>query len=263
MDNVFINNFINSGISNYLLIKDNKDYEKEHIFEVHIIKCLCKIYGEINIINPYRIKNENSFKSNIIMYGYKLKDMEEFFKLLDDYTEWLNSEKAVGKTDVTSKIEISLINMIIEKNKEVKFDKDEIEYFNAFFDPVNNNLAKLHDLITVDINKVPMYWNEKKELLKNTTKLKLVKKDLLSSSTYEKYGLEQNDVAKMSEDKVKDVNESILEKEKEEQKRNKKFVPKSLIITSGNGFVDILMLLSIMTTEIVIGVLIALYFIRG
>ena len=68
---------------------------------------------------------------------------------------------------------------------------------------------------------------------------------------------------KMSEEKVKDVNESILEKEKEEQKRNKKFVPKSLIITSGNGFVDILMLLSIMTTEIVIGVLIALYFIRG
>ena len=37
---------------------------------------------------------------------------------------------------------------------------------------------------------------------------------------------------------------------------------KNIIITSGNGFVDTLMLLCIMTTEIVIGIIIALYFVR-
>ena len=66
----------------------------------------------------------------------------------------------------------------------------------------------------------------------------------------------------MSEEKVKNINNRIIEKEKEDDKRKKKFIPKNLIITSGNGFVDTLMLLCIMTTEIVIGIIIALYFIR-
>ena len=33
------------------------------IFEVYIIRCLCKIYGELNIINPYKIKNEYKLDS--------------------------------------------------------------------------------------------------------------------------------------------------------------------------------------------------------
>ena len=66
----------------------------------------------------------------------------------------------------------------------------------------------------------------------------------------------------MSEEKVRNINNRILEKEWEDKNRNKKFIPKNVIITSGNGFVDTLMLLSIMTTEIMIGIMIALYFIR-
>ena len=111
-DNFFINESIDSGISNYTLIKDGKDYDKAHIFEVYIIRCLCKIYGELNILNPYRIKNEYSFKTNLIMYGYTVKEMEEFISLMNEYSKWLNSEKSVGKTDLTSKLEICLINMI-------------------------------------------------------------------------------------------------------------------------------------------------------
>ena len=104
MNKNFINNSISSGISNYLLIKQEKDYDKAHIFEVYVIRCLCKIYGDINILNPYIIDNENSFKSNLIMYGLSVKEMEEFLKLMEDYSIWLNSEKKVGKNDITSKI---------------------------------------------------------------------------------------------------------------------------------------------------------------
>ena len=258
----FINESISSGISNYLLIKDGKDYDKAHIFEVYIIRCLCKIYGELNILNPYKIKNEYSFKSNLIMYGLKVSEMEEFISLMEEYSEWLNSEKSVGKTSITSKIEICLINMIIVRNKTKKFMNDEIEFFDKFFDPINNNFATLHNLITKDINIIPMYWSRKKTLLNTNIKFKAIRHDLLSSSTYDKYGLDKNEISKMSEDKVKNINNRIIEKEKEDNKRKKKFIPKNLIITSGNGFVDTLMLLCIMTTEIVIGIIIALYFVR-
>lgn len=263
MNNIFINDSITSGISNYLLIKNGKDYDKAHIFEVYVIRCLCKIYGDINILNPYRIDNENSFKSNLIMYGLKVSEMEEFINLMSEYSKWLNSEKQVGKTDLTSKIEIILINMIIQKNKSNKFTDEELEFFDKYFDPKNNNFATLHNLITKDVNIIPMYWSRKKALLNNNMKFKLIRNDLLSSSTYDKYGLDKDDISKMSEEKVRNINNRILEKEKEDNKRNKKFIPKNLIITSGNGFVDTLMLLSIMTTEIMIGIMIALHFLRS
>lgn len=263
MNNIFINTSISNGISNYLLIQEKKDYDKVHIFEVYVIRCLCKIYGDINILNPYRIGNENSFKSNLIMYGLSVNEMEEFIKLMDDYSKWLNSEKNVGKTDLTSKIEIILINMIIERNKINKFSDTELEFFDKYFDPKNNNFATLHNLITKDVNIIPMYWNRKKALLGDNIKFKLIRNDLLSSSTYNKYGLDKDDLMKMSEEKVRNINNRILEKEQEDKKRNKKFRPKDVIITSGNGFVDTLMLLSIMTTEIMIGVMIALYFLRS
>ena len=261
--NSFINDSISYGISNYMLIKQCKDYDKAHIFEVYVVRCLCKIYGDLNIINPYRIGNENSFKSNLIMYGLKVNEMEEFIKLMGDYSKWLNSEKQVGKTDITSKIEIILINMIVERNKNIKFSKEEIEFFDKYFDPVNNNFATLHNLITKDVSIVPMYWNRRKSVLSGDVKFKLIRNDLLSSSTYSKYGLDKETLEKMSEDKVRNINSRILEKEKEDNKRSKKFIPKNIIITSGNGFVDTLMLLSIMTTEIMIGIMIALYFIRS
>lgn len=262
MNNSFINDSISFGISNYMLIKQGKDYDKAHIFEVYVVRCLCKIYGDLNIINPYRIGNENSFKSNLIMYGLKVNQMEEFISLMDDYSKWLNSEKQVGKTDITSKIEIILVNMIIERNKNIKFSNEEIMFFDKYFDPVNNNFATLHNLITKDISIVPMYWNRKKSLLDGNIKFKLIRNDLLSSSLYNKYGLDKTEVEKMSEEKVRNINNRIIEKEREDNKRSKKFIPKNIIITSGNGFVDTLMLLSIMTTEIMIGIMIALYFIR-
>lgn len=197
------------------------------------------------------------------MYGLSEKEMNEFISLMGDYSKWLNSEKNVGKTDITSKIEIVLINMIIYRNKIIKFTDNEIEFFDKYFDPKNNNFATLHNLITKDVNIVPMYWNRKKVLLNNNIKFKRIRNDLLSSSVYDKYGIDKDDMSRMSEEKVRNINNRILESEKDTEKRNKKFIPKNVIITSGNGFVDTLMLLSIMTTEIMIGIMIALHVMRG
>ena len=138
MKKKFINEFIDTGISNYLLMKDDKIYEKEHIFEIYVIKALCKLYGEINIINPYKIQSDNSFKCNLLMYGLAEKDMELLFSYFDLYENWLNSEN-VGKTDLTIKIEKLLINMILIKCRKRMIDEESIEWFDNFFDPVDNN----------------------------------------------------------------------------------------------------------------------------
>lgn len=256
----FINAFIDNGISNYLLMKNNMIYEKEHTFEVYVIKALCKIYGEINIINPYKIHSENSFKCNLLMYGLTEKEMELLFSYFNSYENWLNSDN-VGKTDLTAKIEKVLVNMLLIKCRKRMISEEDLEWFSQFFDPVDNNLSKLHSLITLDNDAVPNYWKRKKMGLTNKISLVDIRTDLLAKDDYASYGINIKDVEKMSHDQVIELNGKIQEKEKKE--RNVLFKPKKIIISSGSGFVDTLMLLSIMATEVMVGLLVAFHFLRG
>jgi len=260
MKNYFINSFIDNGISNYLLMKNDMIYEKEHTFEVYVIKALCKIYGEINIINPYKIHSENSFKCNLLMYGLAEKEMELLFSYFNLYENWLNSDN-VGKTDLTTKIEKILINMLLIKCRKRMINEEDLDWFSHFFDPVDNNLSKLHSLITLDNDAVPNYWKRKKMGLTNKISLVDIRTDLLAKDDYASYGINIKDVEKMSHDQVLELNDKIQEKEK--KGRNVLFKPKKIIISSGSGFVDTLMLLSIMATEVMVGLLIAFHFLRG
>lgn len=260
MTDYFINEFLENGIKNYLLLRADKEYAKEHMFEIYIIRALVKIYGEINIINPYKIHSENSFKCNLLMYGFSEKEMNTLFNYFSDYENWLSSEN-VTKTDLTTKIEKILVDMILFKSRKHVITEEEMEFFDAFFDPVNNKLAKLHSLITIDNDIVPNYWKRKKLSFNSKLNLVDVRTDLLASDDYANYGINIKDVETMPHDQVIKLNEKIEEKEKKNKFR--KFKPKNIIISSGSGFVDTIMLLSIMSSEILIGLVLSFYFMKG
>lgn len=260
MKNYFINAFIDNGIKNYLLLKKGELYEREHTFEIYVIEALCKIYGEINIINPYKIRSENSFKCNLIMYGLSEKEMNLLLSYCGMYEEWLNSDN-VGKTDLTTKIEKILVDMVVIKCRKRTVDEETLDYFDRFFDPINNGLAKIHALITRDNDMIPNYWRRKKLSLNNKISLIDVRTDLLAKDDYETYGINIKDVEKLTHEQVAVLNGKIQEKEK--QSKNVIFKPKKILISSGSGFVDTLMLLSIMATEVMVGLILAFYFLRG
>ena len=54
----------------------------------------------------------------------------------------------------------------------------------------------------------------------------------------------------------------MIEDEENAEGGRTKIDPKRLILTSGSGFVDTVVLLSIMATEIMIGLLVAFWFLR-
>ena len=260
MKNIFINEFIENGIKNYLLMQENESFEREHTYEIYVIKALCKIYGEINILNPYKIQSVNSFKCNLLMYGLTEKEMELFFSYGEMYEEWLDSENAL-KTDLTIKIEKMLVNMILVKSRKRKIEENELEWFDKFFDPIDNNLAKIHALITLDNDVIPNYWKRKKMGLTNKVKLVDVRTDLLAKDDYAAYGVNIQDVEKMTHAQVVELNDKIQEKEK--KNKNVLFKPKKVLLSTGSGFVDTLMLLSIMATEVMVGLILAFYFMKG
>ena len=74
---------------------------------------------------------------------------------------------------------------------------------------------------------------------------------------YEKHGLSINQVKQLSNLKVNEINNIIVENEKEVKERNN-FNPFKLVLSSGNGIVDTLVLFCIVITEIFIGFLVAL-----
>ena len=65
-------------------------------------------------------------------------------------------------------------------------------------------------------------------------------------------------LSKLSEEEISKVNNIIWQEETKQYSYNKKrmFGFKNVLLTSGNGFVDKLMLLSIVATELMIGIIV-------
>ena len=84
--------------------------------------------------------------------------------------------------------------------------------------------------------------------------------DIVFSRIYKKYGYDIRTIASLSEEEIIKVNEIISIEENRrysEPKRKNVFrIRSGPVITSGSGFVDKLMLLSIVATELMIGLVI-------
>jgi len=84
-----------------------------------------------------------------------------------------------------------------------------------------------------------------------------IKPEFLDGSVYEKYGTTLDDVKKMDYRMVEQLNSYIKSKmltdSINEVEKNKKFPLSNVVITSGNGFVDALLIASMIITELSIG----------
>lgn len=261
---VFVNSAIHNGIINYLNYIDNKPIDIIHAFEFHVIKTLISIYNEINIINPFKLGKEESFKKNLMLYGLKESEMEMFIKYMGDYNTWLNSPHENPKTNLPDQIQNIMINMVLLKSDFQKITSSEIDKYNDFFDPIEGDLIKIQNLMVEDKTKIPGLWRRKRSQLQGNIILEPIEPELLSAELYAKYGLSIEEVKKLSNLKINEINDEIIKEENEIKNKDdkRKFDPRKLVLTSGSGFVDTIVLLSIMATEIMIGLLIAFSFLR-
>ena len=228
----------------------------------------CKVfstyYDEINIINPYKLGKEDIFKNNLLIYGMNDKEIDSFVKYMNEYNTWLESSNN-SKTNILNKICEILINMILAKSDEREISSEDLAFFNSFFIPTDPELIKIKKLTTDDLDMIPKLWERKKAWFTQNIVLEVKPPELLSPEDYKRYGLSIDEVKQLSNLKIREINDNILKEDAENVeggRTNTKDEPLKLVLTSGSGFVDTVVLLSIMATEIMIGLLIAFWFLR-
>lgn len=274
MENIFINEAFDSSIKKYIALAKSNNEIIANSFEIMVLKMLAVIYGETDIINPYIIKSEKSFKQNITKFGYSGEDYENF---KNDFLEYYYIEEENKTLKIKKcnnyfvKIQKSLIDMFFSKKSNYRVTEEEE---NIFFDllyttKTTNPLRMSYNYLTAkNYREVEDYFYEKVEEAQTPVEPK--KSNVLNIEAYEILNYSLTDIANMDSDSVDKLNENVYNFfDIEEDAENKTDLLNEAIsnykrynqkLTSGNGYVDILLVFAIVMTGVLL-LTIATYFI--
>ncbi len=257
-ETVFINPFFTIGMNDYFI------EHKVESFEAHIVECLCDIYGEDKLRAVYDSKNEAAFASLLHTYGFSHSKYDNFLRDTLKYLSFKNEKikDPSVKSDIASKVEMSVITMFLYKCLLIEPTLEEISHFENNL--LNNfEMIKWHFSASLNPNRTREAWEKKKRMLTDNVELVEIKPEYLDEFTYAKFGTSLQDVKKMDYRMVTELNNYIKDKlELMEVDAKKDRSPKSLKelfvqtpLTSGSGFTDALMIASIIAAEMAIGII--------
>lgn len=255
MNSNYVNEFLTIGLKDYF----NK--QNEDTFEYHVVKCLAFIYDETELKRAYDAKNEEAFTNLIRIYELPLRIYSNFLadlQAFEDFNKKYKSDVSL-KTDTLNKVDEELIIMYKYKSVFKKQSPEEVKKFEDIL-LKDYEMIKLRINMSDDPDKINKIWLEEKKTVVNYNELEEVKPKYLDNSLYVKYGTNLKAVTKMDYRMVEKLNKYILGKEKKNSYDGKKprLTGKQILhtsISSGNGFVDVLCMVSIIATEISIGLI--------
>ncbi len=266
MDKIFINSAFTKAVDDYTKSNDNVQGVLYNSFLVVVIRSLISIYSELDIINPIVINDEELLKDNLSKFGYDRTNVEIFLSNLQLYYEF---EVINERSDIKRKnpyfllIEKELISMLICKKINFFITENELKvFYDLLYTPYSNNPLRVsyNYLMSDDVLEIDRYFKE--EMRSNLKVVVPKEKHLLSSRAYEILNYNIADVREMSESEINRINGMVYDFFKiRENAINKEFLLEKAImdyekekghITSGNGYVDILLVLSVIVTILMV-----------
>lgn len=257
--NIFINEAINTGILNYLNNINNGD------FITIIIRTLISIYGELDIINPYKTNTESglgSFDENITKFGYSIENLSLFKQNVINF--YLTKNTKPNK--YFNIIEKSLIDMYFCKINSIN-KSDE----NSFVNLIQFEGSNLNTMYSTDKEEIRRYYDYKNKMLSTNIKYTALENNTLNKEAYEILGYSYDDIIKMNDEQLCDINNKVFEYFKIDQSSDDRYIRLGQAIEyhkqflkeevkTENGYVEFLLLsgfvaLSIFVIIIVVGVL--------
>ena len=262
--NIFINEAFNEGILNYLNNLNMND------FTTVIIKTLISIYGELDIINPYKTNTESglgSFDENITKFGFSKEELSVFKQNVMNF--YLSKNEKPNK--YFNEIEKQLIDMYFFKNKIG--DKEKLEN-----DKVVENLlfenSELNKIYSTDKEEIKRYFDFKCMMSSTNLEYLIIEKsNSLPIEAYEMAGFSYDEIIKKNQNQLFDINNKVFEYFNINQSKEDKILrleqaiayykefPKSVKNKEENGYVEFLLLsgfiaISLLVITIVVGVLV-------
>jgi len=267
----FINEGIDKALNDYLNNKNKPEGIVFNSFLVVVIRMLVAIYGELDIINPYITKNEESFNNNLMKYGANVDLIEKLKKMINEYyyIEKRNLH-AIIREDNNYFIEIQKCVIDLFNEKRLNYgitDSESKEFFNLLYTPGTSNALRMsfNYLNAGNIYEIAEYY--KNSMKNKKVENKEEKKKLLGFDVYKLFNISIADLSKMNEKDIDNLNSSIYKSLNiKENAMNKDYLLEEKIkeitmqnnpVTTGNGYVDILLIMSIIVTVIMIVVIFA------
>ena len=192
---IFVNEAINDGIINSM---EGKNPEE---FTTIIINTLINIYGQLDIVNPYKTKSEKSFDSNVTKFGYSKEELSLFKQNVLNF--YLSKEEKPNK--YFDQIEKQLIDMFFTKMKSVQLSETDINSFNSFIQYEGTKLNELYSINKKEIN------NYKKKLMNFNVNYKLEEQNKLNKEAYETLGYSYDNISNMSDQELVLINQKVFD----------------------------------------------------
>ena len=259
MDKVFINNAFTKACDCYLDSNDNVKGVMYNSFLVVVIRMLVSIYSELDIINPKVMGDEDLLKENLCKFGYSKMDVEVFLSNLELFYEFENvnnNDKFRKRNPYFIIIQKELIDMFIKKKLNFYITNDEVrEFYDLLYTPYATNPLRVsfNYLHAKDILKIDRYFRIE---MKENVKIILPKeKHLLNALAYEMINYNYDYVKNLDSSEIDKINSQVYDYFKiRENAINKEYLleKENNKVTSGNGYVDILLVLSVICTVLML-----------
>ena len=266
MNQFFINEAFDKAVNDYLKSADQPQGIVYNSFLVVVARILIIMYSELDILNSLAINDEELLKKNLMRFGYSASYLKILFSNLKQYYN-IEKEKENKKVKIKNEyfilVQKDLIDMLIAKKMNFYVTEKEIkEIYDLLYTPFSKNPLRVsYNFLTApDVLEIDKYF--KKQLKENVKIIKPQEKHYLNIKAYEILNYSMDDLNKMDNNELERVNHQIYDYFKiRENAINKEYLLEKAIealerennkITSGNGYVDILLVMSIICTIIMV-----------
>lgn len=263
----FVNIAIHKAIELYLTSEKKQDSILYNSFFVVVIRILTLIYGRLDILNPYYLNNSIAFMNNLAKFGMNKSDLALFKEEFLSYYQFeCNSKSTTYKLSnpYFKKVIEYLIDMFVRKKKSIQVSIEEEETFldliysthtKDFYrisdGYLNGNFAKYFEKYYYSkLNEMDM--TREMDFNKTiSTNLNLEALNYVGVSLSNLKNMKNEEIEKAKSNAYQyflvDANSPSREEELKEKIDYYKMYGHK--VTSGNGYVDILLLLSVIMTS--------------
>lgn len=217
---VFINSGLDYAIKEFLAYEYNYNSIKYQSFYVIVVRILILIYGEVDIINPFKTMNEKGmggFDVNLGKFGYPLSEINHFKEDFFNYFQLdMQSSALIVKPKNRFMVEVQkdLIDMFFCKVHSIKVDDSEIaQFYNMIYTMDNKNtyMKSYNLLVAPDVDEVKRYFDSRLFQLQNALTLNPIILNRLDFAIYNHFGITNEIVMAWNQNQVDSVNEQIFD----------------------------------------------------